>query len=266
MSKLDEYISKLLRDDHALKDFLVNPIEASEDQNGLTKAQRSVLRRTVDGLSNNSTNGYNLARHLDSYRRSIRLLQNVLHTERGSAVSNLRIKEQHTDLTASYHYLYLYYNGVPSNPKGANPYSYYIAFFGYGSTIGEVMKNAYVYNYSKGTYDYINDLTTFDPSGQYVLGFDVPAGFQQPGSYKAVPVAGSSNAFWFYSVNGRAVNTNVYNYLYGDINPYAGYGNEGESFQNYALSPNSTIFWQLIAPGPNYGFHTCDTATLENTF
>ena len=67
-----------MHNDDALHKFSIDPITTSEKENGLTKAERAVLRRTIQGLSNNSVNGYSLQRNLDSYRRSLRLLQNVL--------------------------------------------------------------------------------------------------------------------------------------------------------------------------------------------
>jgi hypothetical protein len=78
-SNLLNYISVLLSDDDALNTFLKDPITEAEGKYGITKAERAVLRRTVAHLSNNSKNGYSTVRHLGSYRRSLRLLQNVLH-------------------------------------------------------------------------------------------------------------------------------------------------------------------------------------------
>ncbi|MFK7783618.1 MAG: hypothetical protein AB8B56_00810, partial [Crocinitomicaceae bacterium] len=77
-SNLLNYISLLMHDDDALHAFLTDPIQA-EENHGITKAERSVLRRTVAHLSNNSKNGYSVERQLSSYRRSLRLLQNVFH-------------------------------------------------------------------------------------------------------------------------------------------------------------------------------------------
>ncbi|MEL6942580.1 MAG: hypothetical protein AAFO82_07920, partial [Bacteroidota bacterium] len=141
MSKLDDYISKLLRDEDTLRDFLVDPIKAAEDEHELTKAQRSVLRRVVANLSNNSTNGYGVVRSMDSYRRSIRLLQNVLHVERGAAVAN-SVSPIKDSLATNSHAVLVYYNGIPDDPTINNPYAYYMLFYGTGDTIGEVMSNA----------------------------------------------------------------------------------------------------------------------------
>ena len=80
MSNLLKYISHLMQDDDALHQFTIDPITDAENNHGLTKAERAVLRRTVHGLSNNSVNGYSMVRSDESYRRSLRLLQNVLHS------------------------------------------------------------------------------------------------------------------------------------------------------------------------------------------
>lgn len=78
-SKLLNYIHLLTHNDDALDHYIVDPITHAEGIHGLTKAERAVMRRVVSGLSNNSANGYSMARNRDSYRRSLRLLQNVLH-------------------------------------------------------------------------------------------------------------------------------------------------------------------------------------------
>ncbi|MEL7146120.1 MAG: hypothetical protein AAFO69_07105 [Bacteroidota bacterium] len=262
MSKLDDYISKLLTNDDALKEFLVDPIKAAEDENGLTKAQRSVLRRTVHGLSNNATNGYGIVRHLDSYKRSLRLLQNVLHVERGTAGAHAAATVSDIGKEgAPYHTLFLYYNGDPGDPTSGNPYAYYIPFYGYGNTIGEVMSNAY--NYTDGQVFYLENLVTLDSTNQYVIAFEIPDAFPGSGTYKAVPEANTRNPFWFYSVNGRAITLQGGGYY---VNPYASYGTQSESFTTFPLDSSDTIYWQLIAPDTRYRFQPCTFSTVENTF
>jgi hypothetical protein len=95
-SNLLNYISLLLSDDEALQRFLIDPITDAEGKYGITKAERAVLRRTVFHLSNRSLNGYTLVRHLGSYRRSLRLLQNVLHN-----VGSKMAQETHIAATAT---------------------------------------------------------------------------------------------------------------------------------------------------------------------
>lgn len=272
MSKLNTYISKLLNNDDALKSFLVDPVKAAEDENGLTKGQRSVLRRVVANLSNNSTNGYGVVRHLDSYRRSIRLLQNVLHLERGSAL-NKHLQTQTSKDTQSSNLetytIYIYYNGIPSEPGVNSPYAYsmhYNAAVNPGSTLGEIMAQATDYYYNK----LADNMVTSSINGvNVVTSFTIPnnAGYFFPGVYNAAPQAVTTHTpFWFFSLGGQAI-TNDY------INNSAYIGNASQGFENVIPSnylpsdgSNNTIYWQAIAPDTAYGFQPCDTSTVENTF
>lgn len=257
MSKLNDYISKLMHNDKALKDFLVDPIQSAEDQHGLTKAQRSVLRRVITHLSNSSTNGYSLTRSLGSYRRSLRLLQNVMHVERGHATA---VQAQGNDDAATTHTIVIYYNGNPHDPTAPNPYSFAMSSFtGTGETIGDVMNNAVdIYN------NKLSSLITVDANG-YLTTFTVPNQYIHPGTYYvALPTSLSDNdPFWFYSVNGTALNSSQ-NYM----NQYASFGYAGQRFTDYSLKnfPNSTIFWQVIAPDPAYGFQPCDQSSVAQLF
>ena len=220
MSKLDQYIGKLLRDDDALKDFLVDPIKAAEDQHGLTKAQRAVLRRVVANLSNNSTNGFGIVRSLNSYRRSIRMLQNVLHLERGTSMAAAA-----ADSSDNTHYVYVYYNGIPDDPSANNPYAFYMYFKGTGDTIGEVMDNA-VDPYGNSLSALTGTVTNDD--GTFVTSFEVPSPWPYPGTYEVdLPQSLSdTDPFWFYSVNGQAILGNY-------VNPDAYYGDAGYSYVNF---------------------------------
>ena len=272
MSKLDGYITKLLSSDDALKAFLVDPIKAAEDEHGLTKGQRSVLRRVVANLSNNSTNGYGIVRHLDSYRRSIRLLQNVLHLERGHAL-NQHVQAQATkddqDSNLEVYTIYIYYNGIPSEPGVNSPYAYsmhYNAAVTPGSTLGDIMAQATDYYYNK----LADNMTTSTINGvEVVTSFTIPnnAGYFFPGVYKAAPQAVTTHTpFWFFSLGGMAI-TNDY------INNSAYMGDASQGFKDVVPSyylpqggNNNTIYWQAIAPDVAYGFAPCDTSTVENTF
>lgn len=89
-SALLRYISHLMQDDEALERYLVDPITHAEGEHDLTKAERAVLRRTVHHLPQTSVNGFSLTRDFASYRRSLRLLQNVLHNVSAKAVSARR--------------------------------------------------------------------------------------------------------------------------------------------------------------------------------
>lgn len=276
MSKLDDYITKLMLDDDELKHFLADPICAAEDVNGLSKAQRSVLRRVVANLSNNATNGYSLVRNLTSYRRSIRLLQNVLHVEKGSGM----VVEGDVNNTFRNFTIYVYYTGDPSNPKvslsnvGAE-YAYYMTFTASGNfasdpTIKQVMELATdVYgnplkkliNVQSGGFDaalIVNDIT-------------VPNQYFGSGVYVAPPppppiTPSSQTPFWFYSVGGKALVSGS-GYGYYSYNPYA-YIPGAVSFAKATVpmdgSSNTTIFWQVIAPDQGYNFAPCYPTTVEN--
>ena len=256
MSKLNEFIGKLLSDDETLKKFLVHPIKTAEDEHGLSKAQRSVLRRVVSHLSNNATNGYGITRSLNSYRRSIRLLQSVMHLERGHALAT---SNQEETAAAGTHAIIIYYNGIPDSPTANNPYAYSMFFKGTGDTIGAVMSNA--------TDSFGNSLASLVLNNEqgYVTGFTVPNNYLFPGNY-FVPLPTSlqdQDPFWFYSVNGTALG---FNYRY--INPYAYFGSEGQLYTQFSLAPfpNSTIYWQVLAPDVAYGFQPCGQDSVETVF
>lgn len=255
MASLHDYISKLMTNDQALHDFLVDPIKAGEQEHGLSKAERSVLRRTVHHLSNGSKNGYSLARDLGSYRRSLRLLQNVLHTAAGKELSD---QSQNSDQ----HYVYIFYNGRPGNYSGATnqqanyPYSHYFIAYGNGSTIGEVMNDATILSTGERLSEYFTNQELPDPvsggTSPYINSFTVPGGFPGSGQYTANFVSEGSTSpilpdyvFWFYSVNGRPVPAQH------------NFGKEGTSYINYQLGSNEVIYWQLIAPDHQYGFQPC---------
>lgn len=277
MSKLDSYISKLLSNDDALKSFLVDPIKASEDENGLSKGQRSVLRRVVANLSNNSTNGFGIVRHLDSYRRSIRLLQNVLHLERGAAINDhgeaLKSNNDKADDSYQYYTIYVYYNGDANNPQGSiyepsRQYAYHITYISYapvGATIETIMNAAYdrfgnrlINNYRAQQYT----------GGVAVTSFIIPPQYAGQGNYYAPPTDVTQRVpFWYFSVGGTAL-TNPY---YTGYNPYSGQGGPDDTFTNYipsnaAVANNNVIYWQCIAPDQIYGYASCVTSTVENTF
>ncbi|MEM9337670.1 MAG: hypothetical protein AAGA66_03015 [Bacteroidota bacterium] len=275
MSKLDTYISKLLSDDEALQAFLVDPVKAAEDENDLSKAQRSVLRRVVANLSTNSTNGYGVVRHLNSYRRSIRLLQNVLHVERGTAVGNHL--QAHAKGATTFIPVYIYYSGNPDQPGNnpgdsqptVNPYQYYMLFHGSGDTIDAVMNSARdVYNNKLQELITVSDNNPSHPSDDYGAGaltsVKVPDNYPAPGVYEAAPQdLGSRAPFWFWSLGGTALDPKRY---YDYINPNAYYGSIGETFIGQPVGSGQAIFWQVIAPDVVYGFDSCEPSTVQNVF
>lgn len=257
-SNLLNYIGLLMKDDVALKNFLVDPITEAEGKYGITKAERAVLRRTLSHLSNKSKNGYTVSRHLGSYRRSLRLLQNVLHNVGSKMVQDVQ-KDPNDDSTM-YSFSVIYnlpvvvtgpvdFTGKTNSFVDQNyggPYAistpaYTVQLANQNPTIQEVMDEVNSIYFGGGpvmpyktvtiggdeyvetltplsTYDIKADLSTYTTSDDYV--------------------------FWFYSINGKA-------------NPSTS-GNIGESFADKNLNPGDTVYWQLIAPDSQYGFSPCD--------
>ncbi len=275
MSKLDQYISKLMHDDDALKHFLVDPITAAEDKNGLTKAERSVLRRVVAGISNNATNGFSIVRHLDSYRRSLRLLQNVLHKHQGSHPANFAANIANVEGGTTYNFsVFLYYPPQVMNPwpvpvPGA--YSNYLLFTGSFTTsdgtvtVKQVMDSVTENGAGATTLTSLANIVTGVHGEPIVSAFNINGA-----NYKAIPGdpnQGSHNPFWFYSFNGTArPGAPYYGNYYGTFE--TGSSQTGLN-QNVPLQPAGTanvMFWQLIAPEQSYGFDSCVTTSVEQAF
>ncbi|MCP4520345.1 MAG: hypothetical protein GY827_01395 [Cytophagales bacterium] len=252
-SNLLNYISHLMHNDDALQKFIIDPITTSEKEHGLTKAERSVLRRTVSGLSNNSLNGYSIQRNLDSYRRSLRLLQNVLvNTGHKMVMDNTETPEGHYKFSVQV-FFPLHINKTNSNftcqtneyvkNNFGNPYAAYGSVYTAtldkpNPTIEEVMDASGI-SYEKGGNP--RDRNVF-VSGFNIYDFTVSADLSNE-CYDLHKNPNANYVFWFYSVNGKA-------------NPQNS-GQVGESFRTKTLNPNDTVFWQLIAPDASYGFHPC---------
>lgn len=237
MTPFHDYLHKLQSDDLTLKQFLADPANAA-DAHGLTKAERSVLRRVLVGASTNSTNRYGIVRPLEAYRQGVRMVQNMMH---------LNIGAMHAATSGNSHALYLYYSPDPSQP-GTNPYAHSQVYTGNGATIGELMKDIAASSASGPTrliYDTVDGKT-----GPIVLSFTINGAVYQlkPGQ------SGIDHLpFWFYTVNGKA----------GD--PAAQFGADHESFDGYALPSNAVVYWQAIAPGPDYGFEACVKSDTTHT-
>jgi len=263
-SNLGNYVRKLLSDDAALKAFLVDPIGEAEGKNGLTKAERAVLRRTVFHLSNNSKNGYSLERHLGSYRRSLRLLQNVIDNHGAKMTMDHIAHNQHSnpgELPVNIFFLKVYYPNVSAsidlscqtNDQIQNiggPYANYVPYSvvldNPNPSIQEVMDNMVLHNGLEYTVVELDD-----PQGQlkpYVASFTVKGmnilANLSNSCYDLKSNKDADYAFWFYTINGTA-NTNGIP------------GSEGTSFADYTVSSGDIIDWQLIAPDKKYGFHPC---------
>ena len=279
---LDGFISKLMSDDSALKKFLVDPTNGGQEH-GITKAERAVLRRVTAHLSNNSKNGFGIQRDLSSYRRSLRLLQNVLHNHAATHATN----QESTDGLTTYSF-HVYITGDPNNPGAPydNPrvaYTNYVSFTNSGSftTVGQAMSFNPPSSPNEGDTSSVNLGTVSDsggnsgtlsytaiylPVGQSTTNFDwyiesfTLAGFSSgiDGTYKLplTGVTGTERApFWFFSLNGNAISPNSnqgYSLTSGVVE-----GDDGEGFNGFPLNGSTSIVWQPIAPDMDYGFGPC---------
>ncbi len=266
-SNLLNYIALLLSNDEALQRFLIDPITDAEGTHGITKAERAVLRRSVAHLSNRALNGYTVARHLGSYRRSLRLLQNVLHNVGSKMVQDVHIAATGPqDATAdAYRFSAVYNlpiavtgpvdftcktNQYVEQPQYGGPYAvstpaYTVSLDTPNPTIQQVMDEVNRVYFSSPVMPY----STVNIGGQlYVRSltplstYEITADISNP-CYDFTKNPSADFVFWFWSINGRA-------------NPATG-GFAGESFATRRLNPNDTVFWQLIAPDAEYGFQPC---------
>ena len=279
---LDRFISKLMSDDTALNKFLTDPTNGGQEH-GITKAERAVLRRVTAHLSNNSKNGFGIQRDLSSYRRSLRLLQNVLHKHAATHATN----QESTDGLTTYSF-HVYITGNPNNPGAPyyNPsvaYTNYVSFTKSGSftTIGHAMSFNPPSNPSQGDTSSVNLGTVSDSQGNsgtlsyrviylpvgtsttnfdwYIESFTL-AGFSSgiDGTYDLplTDVTGTDRApFWFFSLNGNAIEPNT-NQGYS-LTPGVVEGDNGVGFNDFLLNSSTQIVWQPIAPDMDYGFGPC---------
>jgi hypothetical protein len=222
MTSFHHYLHKLQNNDCALKKFLADPSKASEENN-LTKAERSVLRRVLVGASTNSTNGNGIVRPLAAYRQGVRMMQNVMHLNMGAALAKG---------AQNSHSLTLYYGMNPHKP-GNMPYANSKMYTGEGTTIGELMINI-----AQNSPEFVYNPT----EGEAILSFTIDGHlyYLEPGKSGV-----DHDPFWFYTVNGKAGGK------------HAEFGADHQSYVNYPLKSGSAVFWQAIAPGPEYGFKAC---------
>jgi hypothetical protein len=245
-----------MHDDDALKTFLVDPITDAEGKHGITKAERAVLRRTIAHLSNNSKNGYSVNRELGSYRRSLRLLQNVLHNVGSKMVQDVA-KDPENDATV-YSFSVVY--NLPSVSSGPVDFTkktntfveqnyggpYAVTFPAYTvqmttqfPTIQEVMDEVNRVYFSSPIMPY----TTVNIGGDEYIDSLIPLSTYAIKADLSQYTLSDDYVFWFYSINGRANPTTA--------------GGKGVSFAEKNLNPGDTVFWQLIAPDAEYGFQPC---------
>lgn len=266
-SNLLNYIGLLLSDDDALANFLVDPITEAEGKHGLTKAERAVLRRTVAHLSNKSVNGFTIKRHHDSYRRSLRLLQNVLHNVGSKMVQDIMIqgnKQEEAGALYTFSIIYNLPNGTASGPvdftcktnayleqpQYGGPYAwstpaYAVQLSIRNPTIQQVMDKVNQVYFASPVMPYTTVKTadglfvkSLSPLGVYPITADI-----SNDCYDFTKHPDADFVFWFYSINGKANRFNS--------------GSLGESFATKTLQPNDTVYWQLIAPDAKYGFQKC---------
>ncbi|MEM1242635.1 MAG: hypothetical protein AAGI45_22625 [Cyanobacteria bacterium P01_H01_bin.26] len=253
MSNLLKYISHLMQDDDALHQFTIDPITDAENTHGLTKAERAVLRRTVHGLSNNSVNGYSMVRHGESYRRSLRLLQNVLHNTGSKMIMD-------TVATADGEYTYhvvVYAPKLTESRDFTCKTNYDLKLVG-GPYATTYMSSPVVLPSDSPT---IKDVLDKSGLGYEIVknkdGEEFVSAFYSAPAKSGIKISADISdpcydlsiekyadfAFWFYSINGKAGTAHS--------------GKVGGSFANYQLKPGDTVYWQLIAPDKTYGFQPC---------
>ena len=258
MSNLLKYISHLMQDDDALHQFTIDPITDAENNHGLTKAERAVLRRTVHGLSNNSVNGYSMVRTDESYRRSLRLLQNVLHNTGSKMLMDTAAT---TDGKYTYHVV-VYAPQLSESRDFTCKTNYDVKLVG-GPYATTYMSPPVTIANDSPTVKEVLDVsglgydTVPNNGGEYVSAFysapakqgiKISANISDP-CYDLKKEPNADYVFWFYSINGKA-------------NP-ADSGKVGGSFTEAKLKPGDTVYWQLIAPDKTYGFHPCAPHTAN---
>lgn len=265
-SNLLNYLGLLLSDDESLKKFLVDPITEAEGKHGITKAERAVLRRTVAHLSNKSVNGYTVSRHLDSYRRSLRLLQNVLHNVGSKMIQDSHKKPETEENAVLYPFATTFFVPNVSGPanftcktnadvdKYGGAYAtsfptYTVYLSNKNPTVKDVLDAVNEEYFSSPVMPYTTVtiggepyVKEFIPLSTYPIIADL-----SNDCYNLAEHPDADYVFWFYSINGTA-------------NPYTT-GGFGVSFANKTLNPGDTVFWQLIAPDARYGFKKCELTT-----
>jgi hypothetical protein len=264
MSNLLKYVEHLLHDDSALQTFIVDPITQAENSFGLSKAERAVLRRTVANLANTSVNGFSMARSLLSYRRSLRLLQNVLHTSSGDLMGQMLTNRPALAAGASssstYFNLFVYYPNVTTagvtdftcksnaavNAFGgpyANSQGFHIVFGDGSTTVERLVLGASQAFPSIFSYETVSENGATFLSQLTINNRTIRADLSNS-CYDLSKNPEANSVFWFYTVNGK---------------PGAGgqSGSAGQSYSSLPLNSGDTVFLQLIAPDQSYGFQPC---------
>ncbi|XLS28800.1 hypothetical protein ACJD0Z_16575 [Flavobacteriaceae bacterium M23B6Z8] len=268
-SNLLHYISVLMHDDEALKRFIVDPITHAENKYGLTKAERAVLRRTVSNLSHHSINGFSMERTLSSYRRSLRLLQNVLHNTGTKMMSDVKSNGHEAAAVDQRYGLVINYPNLAANSttdftcksnsdvdRLGGPY--FNSFF-FNIVFNDSNPTSVQRLLLGASQAFPNDISynTVIMNGKpYVSEIKIQSRSIRAdlsnGCYDLSKNPKADNAFWFYSINGK---------------PQKGFagktGQVGQSFQDFILTNNDTVYWQMLAPDSTYGFKSCAPHTLN---
>ena len=242
------FLRKLLSSDETLKLFLADPVATGSDA-GLSKAQWSVLRRVMVEASTASTNGYSVVRPLSGYRQAAKMLYNVMRQQSISALASPASCVGTISIAVSW-------GPDPANP-GTSPFAniavWQSAPVSGPTLISEIMdqiKNAHQpSSYSSQGPDFeltYTDDQQFEPK-RIIGSFDIHGT-----TYSAPPQELTSHApFWFWSINGYP-------------NPHDS-GSLGESYATKLVNPGDVVYWDCVAPGPQYGFPACAPTDGKHT-
>ncbi|MEJ8561256.1 hypothetical protein QTO30_08490 [Yoonia sp. GPGPB17] len=234
------FLRKLLSDDETLKRFLADPVKTGADA-GLSKAQWSVLRRVMVEASTASTNGYSVVRPLSGYRQAAKMLFNVMRQQSISALTSPSACAGAISIAVSW-------GPDPTHP-GMSPFNniavWQSAPMSAPTLISDIMdqiqSNHQLSTFSSQGPDFqlvFADDHQFEPK-RIIGSFDIHGT-----TYTAPPQELTSHApFWFWSINGYP-------------NPHDS-GSIGESYATKLVNPGDVVYWDCVAPGPQYGFPTC---------
>ena len=236
------YLRELLSNDDALKKFLADPITSSEAAK-LTKAERSVLRRALAGASTVSTNGYAIVRPLAGYRQAVAMVYNVMRNQAISMIS--ATTSPGVNIAVSW-------GPDPSEP-GNYPFRNIALWHSPQTTpvtiataMDAVRNQNSIYSSTNTNFPlvYKDDpqFLSMHPPKRIISSFDIHGE-----TYNAPPQDRNTSTapFWFWSINGYP-------------NPNDS-GTLGESYAapTAILHPGDCVYWDCIAPGPQYGFKSC---------
>lgn len=234
------FLRKLLSDDEILRKFLADPVTTGGDA-GLSKAQWSVLRRVMVEASTVSTNGYSVVRPLSGYRQAAKMLYNVMRQQSISALASPEACAGAVSIAVSW-------GPDPVHP-GTSPFANMAVWQSMPMTgpalISDIMdqiKSSNQQSISSSQGANFPLIFTHYNSGPnpFVDSFSVNDGT----TYAAPPQEVTSHApFWFWSINGYP-------------NPHDS-GSLGESYATKMVNPGDVVYWDCVAPGPQYGFPAC---------